>query len=69
MAAEVETMFSARVKPWHGIGTVVAECLYSKEALKIAGLDWKVEQRDVFTDRGTLILQGSACLLGNPMIR
>lgn len=55
MAAEVETMFSARVKPWHGIGTVVAECQYSKEALRLAGLDWKVEQRDVFTDGGTLI--------------
>lgn len=44
MSANVETMFSARVKPWHGIGTVVEECPNSKEALGLAGLDWQVEQ-------------------------
>ena len=52
MAAEVETMFSTRVKPWHGIGTVVAECPNSKEAIELAGLDWKVEQKDIFTEGG-----------------
>lgn len=50
MPAEVETMFSARVKPWHGLGTVVAECPDSQEAIKLAGLDWKVEQKDVYAD-------------------
>ncbi len=50
MAAEVETMFSVRVKPWHGIGTIVEDCPNSEEALRLAGLDWKVEQRDVYTD-------------------
>ena len=25
MAAEVETMFYTREKPWHGLGTMVAE--------------------------------------------
>lgn len=50
MAAEVETMFSVRVKPWHGIGTVVEDCPNSEEALRLAGLDWKVEQKDVYTD-------------------
>lgn len=55
MPAEVETMFSARVKPWHGIGTVVEECQCSEDALRLAGLDWKVEQKDVFTESGTLI--------------
>ena len=52
MAAEVETMFSTRVKPWHGIGAVVAECPNSKEAVKLAGLDWKVEQKDICTAEG-----------------
>ena len=55
MPAEVETMFSARVKPWHGIGTVVEECPCSEEAIKLAGLDWKVEQRDVYTDNWKLV--------------
>lgn len=55
MAANVESMFSTRVKPWHGIGTIVEECPYSEEALRLAGLDWNVEQRDVYTDNGTLV--------------
>ena len=37
MAAEVETMFYTREKPWHGLGTLVAEAPESREALRIAG--------------------------------
>ena len=55
MAANVESMFSTRVKPWHGIGTIVEECPDSGEALRLAGLDWNVEQRDVYTNNGTLV--------------
>lgn len=42
MAANVETMFSTREKPWHGLGTIVAEAPSSQNALQLAGLDWKV---------------------------
>ena len=52
MPAEVETMFSVRVKPWHGIGTVVEDCPSSEDALRLAGLDWKVEQKAIFTTDG-----------------
>ena len=55
MAANVETMFSTREKPWHGLGTIVAEAPASKEALELAGLDWKVIQRKIYTGDGTLI--------------
>lgn len=55
MSSNVETMFSVRVKPWHGIGTVIEECPNSREAIRLAGLDWKVEQKDVRTTDGTLI--------------
>lgn len=55
MAANVETMFSTRVKPWHGIGSIVEDSPNSKDALWLAGLDWKVEQRNVLTDGGALI--------------
>lgn len=55
MSANVETMFSTRVKPWHGIGTIVADCPNSKEAIWLAGMDWKVEQSDVCTNSGVLI--------------
>lgn len=52
MAANVETMFSVREKPWHGLGIVVEKALSSRDALKQAGLDWHVEQRDLFTTAG-----------------
>lgn len=52
MAANVETMFSVREKPWHGLGTIVEEAPGSREALRLAGLDWKVEQRDLYIKTG-----------------
>lgn len=55
MAANVETMFSTREKPWHGLGTIVSEAPASREALELAGLDWKVVQRKIYTGDGTLI--------------
>lgn len=55
MAANVETMFYTREKPWHGLGVKVARALSSKEALQASGLDWQVEQKDIYTDSGILI--------------
>lgn len=52
MAANVETMFSTREKPWHGLGTIVEEAPTSAEALRLAGLDWKVNQSAIFTSAG-----------------
>lgn len=49
MAAEVETIFYTREKPWHGLGTRVAESPSSADALRLAGLDWTVEQENVLT--------------------
>ena len=54
MAANVETMFSVREKPWHGLGTSVAEAPSSSEALRLAGLDWEVEQQAIFTKSGVV---------------
>ena len=50
MAANVETMMYVREKPWHGIGTMVTEAPTSADALRLAGLDWQVEQTPVFTE-------------------
>jgi len=47
MSANVETMFSVREKPWHGLGTVVHEAVTSREALTLAGLDWEVRQEPI----------------------
>lgn len=54
MAANVETMFSVREKPWHGLGTIVAEAPTSKDALHLAGLDWNVVQSPIFTSGGQI---------------
>lgn len=55
MAAEVETMFYVREAPWHGLGTRVEEALTSKEALIASGLNWKVEQKEIFTEDGVTV--------------
>ena len=55
MAANVETMFYTREKPWHGLGTIVAEAPNSKDALRLAGLNWKVLQEPVYTENEELI--------------
>ena len=55
MAANVETMFYVREKPWHGLGTEVSEAPASLDALVYAGLDWRVEQKKVCTEDGVPI--------------
>lgn len=52
---DLETMFSTRVKPWHNLGAVVDEAPDSETALRIAGLNWRVEQKDVYTEEGLFI--------------
>lgn len=55
MAANVETMFYTREKPWHGLGTRVEEAPCSADALYMAGLDWQVLQEPIYTDTGEVI--------------
>lgn len=55
MAANVETMFFTREKPWHGLGTRVEQAPTSADALKLAGLDWRVIQEPILTQRGEVI--------------
>ena len=58
MAANVESMFYVREKPWHGLGTMVAEAPDSAAALRLAGLDWNVIQKDIMTEDGEDIIPG-----------
>ena len=44
MSHNVESMFSVREVPWHGLGTIIQEAPNSEAALKLAGLDWSVKQ-------------------------
>lgn len=61
MAHEVETMAyvsneqNGRFVPWHGLGTPVQSALTSAEALKAAELDWTVEAKPIYTDKGIQI--------------
>lgn len=55
MSANVETMFYVREKPWHGLGVRVEEAPTSIDALVLAGLDWQVTQKNVYTQDGHLI--------------
>lgn len=55
MAANVESMFYVREKPWHGLGVRVEAAVSSEEALRISGLDWKVLQKPIYTNTGDLI--------------
>ena len=67
MAHEVETMMYVnkeinkvtgeigRFVPWHGLGTSVEEAVNSADALQLAGLDWEVSSRPIYTDNGIAI--------------
>ena len=55
MAANVETMFYVREKPWHGLGTNVEEAPTSKEALIAAGLNWNVRSEDIHLRNGEIV--------------
>lgn len=59
MAHEVETMAyyteGGRFAPWHGLGTPVDTVMTSAEALELAGLDWEVNSRPIYTDNGIQI--------------
>lgn len=52
MAANVETMFSVREVPWHGLGTIIQEAVTSKEAIKLAELDWNVVSNPIYDNMG-----------------
>lgn len=42
MSHNVENMFSVKLVPWHGLGTVIQEAPTIQEGIKLAGLDWRV---------------------------
>ena len=42
-----ESGFFVREPAWHGMRTVIKDAPDSKEAIKVAGLDWKVLQAPI----------------------
>lgn len=49
MSAEVETMAWSGAAPWHGQGVRVQADITCADMLKLAGLDWTVSKRKLFT--------------------
>jgi phage/plasmid-like protein (TIGR03299 family) len=43
------SFFSVKEPAWHGLGTIVQDCPTSREAMALAGLDYTVEKRLLFT--------------------
>ncbi len=52
MPANVETMFSVKLTPWHGLGVVIVEAPSIAEGIKLAGLDWDVEVQSLVRPDG-----------------
>lgn len=63
MSHEVENIMyvsndeNGRFVPWHGLGTPVEKAPTSADAIRLAGLDWTVESKPVFTgDDGKILV-------------
>lgn len=59
MSANVESMFYVREKPWHGLGTMVAEAPDSTAALRLAELNRNVIQKDFITVNESTAIPGT----------
>jgi phage/plasmid-like protein (TIGR03299 family) len=55
MSANVETMFSVRETPWHGLGTIVENAPTSEDAIIWAGLNWEVLQKRLITEDAIVV--------------
>jgi len=69
MSTNLESMFTTRETPWHGLGTGVTEAMGSVEALRLAGLDWMVESYPIYTaPMGMVCPSGNVYTNGNHII-
>lgn len=51
----VRMFYAGQEAPWHREGTQVAEAVVAKQAIKLAGLDWKTRLEPIFDSRQQLI--------------
>lgn len=50
MPANVETMFSVKQTPWHGLGHVITDAPTIQDGIVLAGLDWETEVHPVYVE-------------------
>ena len=55
MSSMIESLFYVRETPWHGQGIRVEEAPTSEDAIRLAGLDWEVNQQPIYLEDGTQI--------------
>jgi len=55
MAHEFESGMLVRRSAWHGLGTVVQEAPTCEEAIRLAGLDWHVDEEPIYLVDGQQI--------------
>lgn len=53
MSSMIESMFSVRETPWHGQGIIIEDAPTSEDAIRLAGLDWSVNQEKIYLSDGT----------------
>jgi len=60
MSANINSMFYAGEKPWHGLGTKLENAATAAEAIIAAGLNWIVEKKPVYaaTNQGFKEIKG-----------
>ena len=54
------TIFNSRTTPWKDNGEIVTGATTSAQAIKLAGLNWRVEEKKVYTEDGILIPKATA---------
>lgn len=55
MAHLIEQMFSVEQTPWHRLGKVVYQAPNAEEAINLAGLNWQVNLKPLFTEDGVKV--------------
>jgi phage/plasmid-like protein (TIGR03299 family) len=48
MSHEIESMMSLKQTPWHGLGTIIQDAVSFDEAMRLAGLDWRVRTAPLY---------------------
>ena len=60
MAHKVEKMVFAGATPWHGLGTEINQDTSFWDAFELAGLDWEVDTKPLFTGDGEKVSHRAA---------
>ena len=60
MAHKVEKMVFAGATPWHGLGTEINQETSFWDAFELAGLDWEVDTKPLFTGDGEKVSHRAA---------